>query len=1186
LIIIELIYNLALLVAVSTISGFINNRYSRKSLKGKVLQGLLFGLTAVLGMMYPFRLFDGVIFDGRSVILTLCGLFFGPVAAIISGVLALIYRISLGGPGWIMGVLVISESVLIGLIFFHFRKKLGEEFGNNTLILMGLVSSIIMLFSMLGLPSNLRWVTFKTLSVSVLFIYPLATLLIGKILIDQEKNTQLIDELSESESNFKSYIKYAPDAVFVVDAQGKYLVSNPAATRITGYTEEEINQKNVIDFITKEDTEWAKNHFNTVVNNGYSYGESKFTRKDGSIGWWSVEAVKINDNRFLGFSKDITEKKNNELKIEESLAKFQSIFELAPDAMVIASINDLKFVDINNSFVEISGFSRSELIGKSFLNDDFSFWLNPEQKNEFLNIVLERGIIRNFDADIYNRFGVVLHCYISASVISLNSNNYALIIISDQTQKKKTEDDLQKSAKKFRELIEQLPDGYYQSTPNGKFLFVNPAFVKMLGYSSKNELMAVDIIKTLYFAPEERVINLNSTLQFDSEFEIYKLRKKDGTAIWIEEHSKYIKDDTGRIVIHEGICRDITDRVRAEELSSELFNRIKKVSMHIPGFIYQYCLRPDGSSYFPFASEGIYEIYGISPEIAKNDVDILIPKIIHPEDFENIINSIAKSAQNLTLWQEEYRVIHNDGNIIWVEGRATPEKDNDGSVLWHGYISDITARKLNEAILKESEISLQTSQEIAGIGSWEFNFGTNKLKWSKNYFTLLGYEPFSFEPNMSIFYNRVFSEDKEFVIEKITHFYKTPIRTEFEFRILLDDGKVRWILNSIIPIFKKDELTAIHGTILDITERKHYEDDLRKLTRAIEQNPLAVVITNLKGSIEYVNPKFTEITGYSKDDALKQNPKILKSGEMSDEFYEIMWNELINGNQWQGQILNKKKNGMLYWAYLQIAPVTNENNIVSHYIAISEDITEEIEIQKELIKAKNKAEESDRLKSAFLANMSHEIRTPMNGIIGFSRMLTEPDISVEDREEFVHLINFSCDRLINTVNDILDISKIEAKQMEVKISEFMIDNLMNELYETHLFRFKEKGLYLINKCENLPNQISIISDEQKVFQILNNLLTNAYKFIELGGVEFGYKIIDDTNLEFYVTDTGVGIPEENLELIFGRFNQGDSSLTRAFEGTGLGLSICKGLAEILNGDIFVESEFAKGSTFKFILPMR
>lgn len=369
----------------------------------------------------------------------------------------------------------------------------------------------------------------------------------------------------------------------------------------------------------------------------------------------------------------------------------------------------------------------------------------------------------------------------------------------------------------------------------------------------------------------------------------------------------------------------------------------------------------------------------------------------------------------------------------------------------------------------------------------------------------------------------------------------------------------------------------------DISAIKRSESQIRKLSEAVKQSPASIVITDLEGTIEYVNPRFIEETGYTLEEAVGQNPKVLKSGEQSDLYYKNMWETITSGRIWTGEFHNKKKNGQLYWEAAVIAPIKDENGLITNYLAVKEDISAIKELQSALEKAKEKAEESERLKAAFLANMSHEIRTPMNGILGFADLLKEPNLSLEDKIEYVTIIEESGHRMLNIINDLINISKVESGQMQINLSDSSINDQIQFIQNFFKLEAKQKGIELNSVCP-LESDLSIIqTDREKLYAVLTNLIKNAIKFTTKGTISFGY-VIKDKMMEFYVKDTGRGIPSDKLTAIFDRFQQVDTQLSNGIEGSGLGLTISKAYIEMLGGKIWVESEVGVGSTFYFTLP--
>ncbi|MBN2615407.1 MAG: response regulator [Bacteroidales bacterium] len=365
--------------------------------------------------------------------------------------------------------------------------------------------------------------------------------------------------------------------------------------------------------------------------------------------------------------------------------------------------------------------------------------------------------------------------------------------------------------------------------------------------------------------------------------------------------------------------------------------------------------------------------------------------------------------------------------------------------------------------------------------------------------------------------------------------------------------------------------------------RKEAELQLKLLSRSIEQGPVSIVITNAKGDIEYTNPKFTEITGYEFAEVKGKNPSILQSGKYTKEYYKNMWETILSGEVFVAEMVNKKKNGEFFWELTIISAVLDNQGEITHFVSVMQDITETKKLWDELVQAKERAEESDRLKSAFLANISHEIRTPMNGILGFMGLLKESDLANEIKNQYIDLVNVSGHRLLHTVNDLVEISKIEAGQMKVEFSSVSMDDTMNFLYQFFQKEAADKGLELTMTNGLKANEKIVRTDKKKLESIFINLLNNALKFTPEGSVHFDVSLLGD-QLEFSVRDTGIGIPEDRMSTIFDRFVQADLSYSKAYEGSGLGLSIAKAYIDMLEGKIWVDSKPGRGTAFYFSIP--
>lgn len=375
------------------------------------------------------------------------------------------------------------------------------------------------------------------------------------------------------------------------------------------------------------------------------------------------------------------------------------------------------------------------------------------------------------------------------------------------------------------------------------------------------------------------------------------------------------------------------------------------------------------------------------------------------------------------------------------------------------------------------------------------------------------------------------------------------------------------------------------GVLIDITKQKTIEQQIKKLSQAIEQSPASVVITDTKGVIEYVNPIFSTVTGYSPEEVLGKNPRILKSGNFPLEFYRRMWQTILRGDIWRGEFINKRKNGENYWENASISPICNATGEITHFVAVKEDITLRKEMEAKLITARKVAEEANHAKSIFLANMSHEIRTPLNAILGFTQILSKDTALSADEQEKVRIINKSGEHLLSLINNILEISKIEAGRMTFNPSVFNLPALLKDLQNLFSLTVQEKGLALNVYIEpDVPDYIR--TDEGKLKQILINLINNAIKFTDQGQIDLAVKFMQtpgqDTPLHFSVKDTGCGIAPQNLAKIFNYFEQG---VIHNKGGTGIGLTLTQNFITFMGGKITVESLPGKGSEFNFFLPV-
>lgn len=514
-----------------------------------------------------------------------------------------------------------------------------------------------------------------------------------------------------------------------------------------------------------------------------------------------------------------------------------------------------------------------------------------------------------------------------------------------------------------------------------------------------------------------------------------------------------------------------------------------------------------------------------------------------------------------------------------------PILENGKPTFLAGFTVDVTDRIVAEEALRTSENRFRQIAEIAGEWIWEVNPEGIYTYISRMGEVILGYSADEIVGKKH-FYDFFMPEKREAIkAAALSYFAERKSFVNFENENLRSDGRIVILETTGVPMIGEDgELLGYRGVDRDITQRKIAEKEILKLYHGIGQSPALVAITDINGDIQYVNRKFTETLGYKAEELKGRVLRILKPGHNSDEVYRDLWEHLLTGKEWKGENLNRKKNGEFFWESVLISPVKDNNNNISNYIFVSQDISKRKQMEQELIKAKEAAEESNRLKTAFLQNISHEIRTPMNAIMGFSSLLREAVGDDERLKTYTDIISNGSNQLLGIITDIVNIATIEAGQEKIRLGVFNINSVTNTLIGQFRLRAEARGIELSFLPGLSDEEATIESDETKFVQIVTNLLNNAFKYTESGRIVSGYRK-DKDSIEFFVRDTGIGIPEQFRERIFERFFQVGNRLSENAGGTGLGLSLSKAYVELMGGRIWIsDNENGKGSAFFFTIP--
>lgn len=598
--------------------------------------------------------------------------------------------------------------------------------------------------------------------------------------------------------------------------------------------------------------------------------------------------------------------------------------------------------------------------------------------------------------------------------------------------------------------------------------------------------------------------------------------------------------------------------------------RFRNFADMLPQTVFE--MNPSGR--ITYANNHSFNMFGHTPDELKKGIYVI--ELIAPEDSARALSSIANMLKGITEYNKEFTAIRKNGTRFPVYIYATQIMENGIAKGLRGMVVDISEQKEADEQLKlMSYVIDKAAQQIV----WIDNDG------SIIYMNEKACEYSNTEPK-SYSKLKIWDIDKKQTPAKWFEFWdkikREKVAVSHSNRIKKDGKEVYIETHANYQKIGNKELIFAYS--VDVTKREKAEADLRKISQAINQSSNSIVITDIEGKIEYINPKFTQVTGYGFDEVIGKSPNIVKSGYIADEIYKDLWNALKAGSKWGGEFLNKKKNGELFWESVLISPVKDEKGNITNYLAVKEDISEKKELELELKRALDRAEESSKLKSSLLANMSHEIRTPLTGILGMSQILSE-ELNNTFLSQFAKNILISGKRLMTTLNAILDLSELEADTTKVTISEFFLGSHLKYSLGHYIEVAENKNLYFHFNLND--ENLAARTDQKLCIQIIMNLIDNAVKYTNQGGISISVDPYEDDErlwLKVTVKDTGIGISEKDQGIIFEEFRQISEGINRAFEGSGLGLALVKKMINLIGAKIELKSSHGTGSEFSVYFP--
>ncbi len=949
-------------------------------------------------------------------------------------------------------------------------------------------------------------------------------------------NSDLLSQgkTEESEIDFLLLAEALPQIVWITTAEGQNVYFNRQWTEYTGLSLEESYGDGWNEPFHPSDKQRAWEAWqNAVINDGTYSLECQLRKYDGSYRWWLIRGVPVHDKegkiiKWIGTCTDIQNIKETELALkaakketEKSEEKFRLAFLTNPEAITMNNLETGAYVSVNYGFSKMLEYSEIEAVGKT--STDLNIWHNPKEREQFVYRLKTDGMIENLEARFRTKSGKIIDCLVSSTIIELDGVLHTINITRDITNRKIIEKELV-SAKTQAEESEETYRMLFNSINDAVFISEPTEDLKSLRFIKVNDIAC----SRLGYTQEE--------LLAKSPLEINSDKNKPNIPDFINK----ILEQKQALIETEHVTKD--GRIIPVEISTRVTQFKNKTIFH-----------------------------SIARDITERKINEL---------------KIQEKTDEIEAQNEEYQQINEELNQVNEELFLAKERAEASEANL-----TIKNEELKTTIqqLTDLENRLQFALLAGKLGTWDWNIKTGRLFWSDSCKSMFGV-PLTTDMNYEHFLNTLIPEDRDITHNIVWDAINEKKDYSCEYRVLWPDGSLHWIRAMGRGIYDSlGQTVRMIGVTLEITGYKNIELALRQshklMSYIIEHSPNAIAMFDKELRYIYVSRRYLQDYKVSESDILgKSHYDIFK--DLPQRFKDAHFKSLQGEIQGSDEDPYYREDGSVVWTRWECRPWYEANGTIGGIILYTEPITERIQQKLELIAAKEKAEESDRLKTAFLQNLSHEIRTPMNAIMGFSSLMKDNFGDKQKLEKFSDIISQRSNDLLDIINDILDIAKIESGQLPINMEEcnlFVLFEDISTFFNEYKNRLGKPQIEFNFKVNCSLDEAKIIIDKGKLKQVLINLLTNALKFTDEGKIMLECKIDDAQNLFFYVSDTGIGIPKDKQALIFERFSQLNQNPKKNLGGTGLGLFIVKGLVNLLGGEIFVESDLGKGSTFSFTI---
>ncbi|WP_449600552.1 PAS domain S-box protein [Paenibacillus sp. Marseille-Q9583] len=862
---------------------------------------------------------------------------------------------------------------------------------------------------------------------------------------------------------------------------------------------------------------------------------------------------------------------------------FKQLYLRSSIGVAVVSPEEGTVIQSNPALWRMLGYSEEELLNMHYLdliypedktNDDHYVILNNLLADPGTAIELERRFICKDGGMIW----VTQHIFL---ILQENSSEPLVLIseLTDITDRKLAEDKIQEDQHLYNLITQNTPDMISFGEPDGTLHYVSPSVELLLGYPP-DEMIGTKRPE-YYHVDDALEMTEHGKLYSDTEVYTRRARHKDGHYLWIESSSQVVRDEQGQIKQILTIGRDITQRKKYEDMLAKAQYLAKMGSWEWDATKARLTVSGEMRNIFGFSLDDSNHSYFDYKRVFS---------CIDPDDFTRLEKLVRESIANGTNGEAMVRIKSADAVLKFLDAHWEVLKDEEGRVLQiSGIAQDVTERYRMEEQLRDSEQNYRLLSE----NSMDF-ISRNTADGHLTYLyaspicqTMFGYTPEEMYETRGIDY--IHPEDKEKVVSYLSSCLEGKKLEPVTFRFLCKDGTYIWTETTLRYIYSEtfggQELVCVTR---DIAERARHFEEIEKLSNehALILNSVSEGIfgMNLEGDTMFINPAAITMLGYDPTEWLNSKFHAIHQTWLDNEPFLGIQKTLIPSHLNNRSFEEKegvfwRQDGSSFLVRYRMTPLFDGEERIGA-VVVFRDITEE----KEIVRAKESAEEADRAKSEFLAIMSHELRTPMNGIIGMADLLSGTELN-EEQSYYTQIITSSGEALLHILNEVLDFSKIEAGMMTLELQMVDLREVIQNVSELFYPKVKEKGLLLtINIAPDLP--FVIVTDEARLRQILVNLVGNAVKFTETGEISISASLEASQKsgniiVKFMVKDTGLGIPVASQGLLFQSFSQLHPSINRKYGGTGLGLAISKKLVELLGGAIGVRSCEKHGSEFFF-----